>query len=475
VARSRSLLHKAVLEVIARSGIAMNTGMNSKVESGFARLREEFGELPRVKYFGHHLAHAAASAFTSGFDTAAVATIDGRGGPFSSAIWSAEGARIRLHAAQPYTNSLGWFYRDVTRFVGLGDFGEGKLMGLAPYGNVSDAKHRVGRLLRTGGSSWYHYETKPVPEIAGFARRNGQAVTSPPYSDFAAATQQSLEDATGTIARAALNAARSRKLCLGGGVALNCSANGRLLADGIADDIWVFPAAGDAGLPVGAALLAARDTGELIAERLAAPYLGPAFSDSDIERALQSEPAIKVRRPPDVHVAAAELIVAGSIVGWFQGRMELGPRALGNRSILADPRDAAIRDRVNEIKGREKWRPLAPAVLVERVDDYFTARPSNDFMLFAVQATPKCRTEAPAIVHIDGSARPQLVRKETNASFHALISAFDRKTRVPILLNTSFNRAGEPIVCNPADALRTFTKSGLDALVIGPFVVERCR
>jgi carbamoyltransferase len=474
-ARSRSLLHKAALEIIARSGIAMNGGMNSKVESGFSRLREEFGELPSVKYFGHHLAHAAAAVFTSGFDAAAISTIDGRGGPFSSAIWSAEGTRIRLHAAQPYTNSLGWFYRDVTRFVGLGDFGEGKLMGLAPYGNVSDAKPRVQRLLRTGGNSWYRYEAKPVPEIAGFERRNGELVTAPPYSDFAAATQQSLEHAASTIARAAVNAARSRNLCLGGGVALNCSANGRLLADGIADDIWVFPAAGDAGLPVGAALLAAREEGELIAERLAAPYLGPAFSDSDIERALRSEPGIQVRRPPDVHVAAAELIAAGSIVGWFQGRMELGPRALGNRSILADPRNAAIRDRVNEIKGREKWRPLAPAVLVERVDEYFSTRPSNDFMLFAVQATAKCRTEAPPIVHVDGSARPQLVRRETNAAFHALISEFNRQTGVPILLNTSFNRAGEPIVCDPADALRTFTNSGLDALVIGPFVVNRCQ
>jgi carbamoyltransferase len=155
--------------------------------------------------------------------------------------------------------------------------------------------------------------------------------------------------------------------------------------------------------------------------------------------------------------------------------MELGPRALGNRSILADPRSVAIRDRVNAIKGREKWRPLAPSVLAERSDDYFAARPTNDFMLFAVPATQRCKAEAPAIVHVDGSARPQLVRRETNATFHALISAFDRLTGVPIVLNTSFNRAGEPIVCTPSDAVRSFASSGLDALVIGPFIVTRCQ
>jgi carbamoyltransferase len=474
-ARNRSLLHKGVLELVARSRIPINAGMNAKVSSGFARLREEFGELPRVRYFGHHLAHAAATAFTSGFDKAAVATIDGRGGPFSSVIWSARRSELRLHAAQPYTNSLGWFYRDVTRFVGLGDFGEGKLMGLAPYGSVPQAENRVRRMISTGGDSWYRYQAKPTADIAGFSRRNGQPVTSSPYRDFAAASQQTLEEAAAAIARDAVDAAGSRNLCLGGGVALNCSANGRLLAAGIADDIWVFPAAGDAGLPVGAALLAARDAGQLITERLSAPYLGPGFSDQEIERALRGEDSIQVRRCVDVHVAAAELLSRGSIIGWFQGRMELGPRALGNRSILADPRNAQVRDRVNDIKGREKWRPLAPAVLAERADDFFTARPPNDFMLFAVQATPKCRAEAPAVVHVDLSARPQLVRRETNAPLHALISAFDALAGVPILLNTSFNRAGEPIVCSPADALRTFLDSTLDALVMGPFLITRCQ
>jgi carbamoyltransferase len=364
----------------------------------------------------------------------------------------------------------------VTRFVGLGDFGEGKLMGLAPYGSAAGARDRVRRLLQTGGDSWYRYEAKPDAELTGFAgRRNGERVTCPPYSDFAAATQHSLEEATGRVARAAVNVSSSRNLCLGGGVALNCSANGRLLADGVADDIWVFPAAGDAGLPLGAALLAAREDGELVAERLAAPYLGPQYTDAEIERALRNEAGIHVKRPSDVHIEAAERLAAGSIIGWFQGRMELGPRALGNRSILADPRSVTIRDKVNDIKGREPWRPLAPAVLADRADDYFATRPPSDFMLFAVPATARCIAEAPAVVHIDGSARPQLVRAETNASFHALISAFDRLTRVPILLNTSFNLAGEPIVCSPADALRTFARSKLDAVVIGPFVVTRCQ
>jgi carbamoyltransferase len=254
---------------------------------------------------------------------------------------------------------------------------------------------------------------------------------------------------------------------------MNCSANGNLLAAGIADDMWLFPASGDAGLSVGAALLCARDIGELTPRRIESPYFGPEFGDAEIEAALASDSRVSYCRPESFSNEVARSLAAGNVVGWFQGRMELGPRALGNRSILADPRSAAMRDKVNRVKGREMWRPLAPSVLAERAAEYFVNVPPNAFMLFATQVREVTREVAPAIVHIDGSARPQPVTRELNAPFYDLISSFATMTGVPIVLNTSFNAAGEPIVCTPGDAVRTFLATGMDMLAIGPFVASR--
>lgn len=252
---------------------------------------------------------------------------------------------------------------------------------------------------------------------------------------------------------------------------MNCSANGKLLASGIADDIWLFPASGDAGLSVGAALLCARDEGTLHPQRVDSPYWGPVFRDVEIELALGDR--VHVERPSNLASAVAKEIADGKIVGWFQGRMELGPRALGNRSILADPRSTELRDKVNRVKGREHWRPLAPSVLAEDAAEWFERVPPNAFMLFAVQATRLAKERAPAIVHVDGSARPQPVTRELNAPYYDLIRAFGELTGVPILLNTSFNAAGEPIVCTPADAMRTFLATDLDLLAIGPFIARK--
>ena len=255
-------------------------------------------------------------------------------------------------------------------------------------------------------------------------------------------------------------------------MALNCAANGRLLAGGDFAPVWAFAASGDAGLGIGAALLAAAEAKELAPKRLDRADLGPEFDAKTVEAALSAERAITFERSSRVAEEVAERLAEGQIVGWFQGRMELGPRALGNRSILASPRTREIRDRVNRLKGREHWRPLAPSVLAERARDYFHLSGESPFMLFAANVRAEVRHEVPAIVHVDGSARPQTVRRDQNPALHSLIAAFERRTGVPLVLNTSFNAAGEPIVCTPTDAIRTFLATGLDALVCGDFIVR---
>jgi carbamoyltransferase len=472
-ARRRSLLHKKVLDAASRIGLARDAGMHPMVEEGFRKLEEQYGKLPPVKYYGHHLAHAAAAYLTSGFDESAVVTMDGRGGPLSAATWHARGAEIERLDEEPYTNSLGWFYRDCTRYIGLGDFGEGKLMGLAPYGHAAAQLDTINRIMDTAESRWFRYRAAPSESVIGFPRRRDEDVLTGHYADFAAATQHALERGYERAVRSATGRSHSKKLCVGGGVAMNCSANGKLLAAGIADDMWLFPASGDAGLSVGAALLCARDIGELTPRRIESPYFGPEFNDAEIEAALASDSRVSYCRPERFSNEVARSLAAGNVVGWFQGRMELGPRALGNRSILADPRSAAMRDKVNRVKGREMWRPLAPSVLAERAAEYFVNVPPNAFMLFATQVREVTREVAPAIVHIDGSARPQPVTRELNAPFYDLISSFATMTGVPIVLNTSFNAAGEPIVCTPGDAVRTFLATGMDMLAIGPFVASR--
>ena len=472
-ARRRSRLHKKALDVASRAGIAPNLGMHPMVAEGFRGLEARYGKLPPVKYYGHHLAHAAAAYLTSGFDEAAVVTIDGRGGPLSAATWHARENRIDVLDEEPYTNSLGWFYRDCTRFLGLGDFGEGKLMGLAPYGHAAEQISRINALIDTTDARWFRYRTAPSEDVTGFPRRESEDVLSGPYADFAAATQHALERGYERAVRSAVGRARTRKVCVGGGVALNCSANGKLLQSAVAEDMWLFPASGDAGLSVGAALLCARDIGELAPRRIESPYHGPEYTDTEIESALRSEPRITYTRPGNLSVEVAKSIAGGCVTGWFQGRMELGPRALGNRSILADPRTIAMRDKVNRVKGREMWRPLAPSVLADHAAEYFVRVPPNAFMLFATQVKELAREVAPAIVHVDGSARPQPVSRALNAPYYELISAFNALTGVPIVLNTSFNAEVEPIVCSPADALRTFLSTELDLLAIGPFVVKK--
>jgi carbamoyltransferase len=471
--RRRTMAHKHALSIALKLGIARDAGMNPLVADAFHLLEKRYGTLPPVRFYGHHLSHAAAAYLTSGLDDAAVATLDGRGGALSSATWHAHDVQIARLEDEPYSNSLGWFYRDCTRYAGLGDFGEGKLMGLAPYGDARGQLAAVNQLIDTVDARWFRYKRPPRDAGIGFGARAHDELLEGPWRDFAAAAQHALERGYERAVRSAIGASRSRNLCVGGGVAMNCSANGKLLASGIADRMWLFPASGDAGLSVGAALLASRDMGAATHARIDSPYWGPAFTDDECEKVLNATSGVSFTRAQDLSNEVAAVLARGDVVGWFQGRMELGPRALGNRSILADPRSVAMRDKANRVKRREQWRPLAPSILAERTGEWFEMVPPNSFMLFAVQARPITRERAPAIVHVDGSARPQPVSRALNPRYYDLIGAFERTTGVPILLNTSFNDAGEPIVCTPADAVRTFLATDLDALVLGPFIARK--
>jgi carbamoyltransferase len=470
--RTRALLHKAAIDVAVRAHVAPNVGLETVIAQGLDRVRRHFGSLPPVKYYGHHEAHAAAAFLTTGFERAAVLTMDGRGGPHATVAWEGRGHSVKSLATEPYTNSLGYYYFDITRYIGLGEFGEGKTMGLASYGDPSRFAGEFGELLDSTAGRWYEYKRKPGPDLFGFGPRRDQPITGAPYPEFAAAAQAALEHAVQRTVRWLLKG-RSEPLCLSGGVALNCSSNGKLRALFPDVPISVFPAAGDAGLGIGAALLLAAEHGEYRRTAIDHAYWGPEFTPAECEAALRAAKGIRFTRPTDVIEDVAERLASGDIVGWFQGRMEIGPRALGNRSILADPRTVVMRDRVNRVKSRELWRPLAPAVLAERASEFFDMKGESPFMLFAVPVRKEKAAVIPAVVHVDGSARPQTVTAAQNPRMHALISAFARRTGVPIVMNTSFNGAGEPVVCAPADAIKTFLASGMNVLALGDYVVTR--
>jgi carbamoyltransferase len=473
VLRRRSLIHKRLLDASLHLALSHNWSMHPTVAQGFALLRQRYSKVPPVRYYEHHLAHAAAAYFTSDFERAAIVTMDGRGGSYASVTWKAEGSRISRTRAEPFTNSLGQFYGQCTHYLGLGRWGEGKTMGLASYGDRGVYASKVSSLVDFPPASWYDHHGSMGEKVLGFPARQDEPIVESPFPDFAAACQESVERSVMRVVASAIQDAKSRNVCMGGGVMLNCSSNGALMASDVADSISVFPAAGDNGLSTGAALLCAQELGELNREGLANDYWGPGFSDAEHERALQGEPRVVYHRSPDIAREVAGALAGKKVVGWFQGRMELGPRALGNRSILADPRTTEIRDRVNRLKGREWWRPLAPVVLAEHASEYFTLKGPSPFMLFAAQVRPEMRSRVPAIVHIDGSARPQTLRRDQNPQLYNLLLAFQRLTDIPMLLNTSFNVAGEPIVCTPEDSIRSFLAAKLDMLVLGDYVVSR--
>ena len=455
----------------------------------FARQRD--GEKPfldrfaatkaQFRFVEHHLAHAISAYAYSGFDDAAVLVLDGRGAWEATSLWQGRDGKLEHIWTIPWPNSLGLFYAQFTYFLGFTPYSdEWKVMGLAPFGEPgidlrefivpNDKPYKVSSRLLLGKNS------APLADIISRLgpKRVPESDIEARHKNLAFAVQQACEEAMMTLAHAAVQKTGSRNLCLAGGVALNSKANGKILSSGIVDRIFVQPAAGDDGVCLGAALAPYMDNGgKLPVHKMRHAYLGSGSSDEEIRKVLETY-RLRTTYVPDPAAVAAEMLANGKILGWFQGRMEFGPRALGSRSILADPRDPEMNAKVNNaVKFREAWRPFAPSMLAEVANEYIESATDSPFMVLTAQVKPEKRSVIPAVTHVDGSARPQTVERDVNPLYWRLIREFGNRTGVPVVMNTSFNLRGEPIVCAPTDAIRTFFTSGMDALVIGSFVVEK--
>lgn len=426
---------------------------------------------PRVHFVNHHISHALSSFLFSGFPEANVISLDATGGDSSGLLGVGRG--IDLEVVQPIANDTSWgvFYGMVTGVLGFRPHSdEGKVMGLAAYGTPHP--EWIDFIDWDRAVPWIHRKG-----MKAFVGRQPQRDANAPlvtfHKDLAATLQAVFERGVLQMAKFLHDRTGLKTFCLGGGCALNCSANGRLLREPYVDDLFVQPAAHDASTALGAAAFVhAKLTGQRPKSVFRHAYWGPQFSSDDVAALLRRAKIARHERPSDIEGAAADLLAQGRILGWFQGRMEVGPRALGGRSILADPRTPQMKDRVNkDVKGREPWRPFAPSFLDDAFAPFVTKPHPSPFMILAFQGTPGHIEKIPAAAHIDRTIRVQTVSKETNPRYHGLIRKFREKTGVPALLNTSFNIAGQPIVCTPFDALSTFFASGLDALVMEDYIV----
>jgi carbamoyltransferase len=437
------------------------------------RFRGSTAARSRWHFVAHHLAHAASAFHPSPFDRAAILTLDGRGEKATTGYALGAGTDIEWLGQVHMPHSLGMLYERVTEYLGfLHSADEYKVMALASYGRPRYAAE-FRELIRLGPDGQYTIAPLRLEEQFGPARRRGGPI-EPRHLDIAQSLQLVLEETVLTLARWLHEASGCDDLCLAGGVALNCVMNARLRDRGPFRRIWVQPAAGDAGTALGAALwIDARErAGGGRDYRMDHAFLGPGFDDGEIEAFLRWT-KVPYRRLADVAEEAAELLARDKIIGWFQGRMEFGPRALGARSILASPLGAAMQARLNEIKDREDFRPVAPVVLEEEVADWFVGGDVSPFMLFVYDVRPEKADRIPAVRHVDATARIQTINRAQHPLYYDLLKAFRARTGVPVLVNTSFNTRGEPIVCTPRDAVESFWTSPLDALVIGSYLLEK--
>ncbi|HZU35558.1 MAG TPA: carbamoyltransferase C-terminal domain-containing protein [Gemmataceae bacterium] len=441
-------------------------------------LRERFrGARPdgpyRWHFVPHHLAHAVSAFHASPFTQAAVLTLDGRGEKATTGYARGMGNRLEWLGQVHMPHSLGLLYERVTEYLGfLHSSDEYKVMALASFGKprfVAEFRDMV----RLGPEGQYTIEPLRLEERFGPARQRGGPLTQAHY-DIAHSLQVVLEESVLEIARWLHQATGEDNLCMAGGVALNCVMNARLRDRGPFREIWVQPAAGDAGTALGAALwIDAKQRGtDERAWVMDHAFLGPAYEDEEIEQFLRWT-KVPYRRMSNVAEEVTDLLVQDKVIGWFQGRMEFGPRALGARSIIASPIHAEMQARLNEIKDREDFRPVAPVVLEEEAKNWFVGARVSPFMLFVFDVPPEKADRIPAVRHVDGTARIQTINRQQNAVYYDLLKAFQARTGVPVLINTSFNTRGEPIVCTPRDAVECFWTSPLDALAIGSFLLEK--
>jgi carbamoyltransferase len=471
----------------------------------------------RLLFAEHHQSHAASAFYPSPFEEAAVLTIDGVGEWSTTSTGLGRGRQLEMHKEIMWPHSLGLLYSAFTYYTGFKvNSGEYKVMGLAPYGEPKYAQTILEHLLdlKPDGSfrvnqDYFDYCTGLTMTNARFDALFGGPPRKPEElvrqrdMDLAASVQKVTEEVMLRLTRSLAQETGAKNLCLAGGVALNCVANGKILRDSKFERLWIQPAAGDAGGSLGAALAAYHlykdQPRQLNGDRdgMAGAYLGPAFAQGDIEGRLRAAGAVfEAVGDDEVIAGTADALAAGQAVGWFQGRMEFGPRALGARSILGDARSPSMQKMLNlKVKYRESFRPFAPSVLREKVADWFELDDDSPYMLLVADVVPArrrlmnedeealfgidklnvVRSQIPAVTHVDYSARVQTVHADTNPRYHALLQAFEARTGCPVLVNTSFNVRGEPIVCTPEDAFRCFMGTEIERLVAGNCVLDKTR
>lgn len=455
--------------------------------------------LPFFHWVPHHIAHAASAYYPSNFNLAGILVIDGIGEDATALLAHGSGTQIEIAQRISMPNSLGFLWEKFSKFLGFSEYDASKVMGLAGYGNPLTYQEHFRKFLHYNGDGTFHIDN----DVLQFRQPNFDSLISlfgpmdtqevPGHSqkgrDIAATLQSMTDDIMLSLVTYLHTQHPCDALCIAGGVALNCTSNWVVKEQGPYQRIYIPSAPNDAGTALGAALyyyynqsahtterrgpVQAQPT--LVTDAMPHPYTGPSFTDAAIHQLLQAQP-YPFRKSSNVEQEAAKLLANGKIVAWFQGRMELGPRALGNRSLLADPRDMNMRDVLNrKVKHREIFRPFAPSVLEEHAADWFEMGKFSEsyrYMLYACPVHKDKMNKIPAVVHTDDTARIQTVSKDVNSRYHQLISQFYELTGVPLVLNTSFNDS-EPIVCTPQDALNTFNKTQIDVLVLGDYIVER--
>ena len=423
-----------------------------------------------VRWVPHHVAHAASATFASGFDPCSVLVLDGRGERSSHLAARSVGGQLQVLAAQTLPHSLGILYEELTAHLGFRrSSDEYKVMAMASYGEPSFLG-AFRELVRSDGAGGFTVGSVDLGAFAP-ALAPGAEFTAQ-HAALACTVQRRLEEVLLELAAWLHERTGDRDLVMAGGVALNCVANSVLWRDGPFERVWVQPAAGDAGTALGAALQVAHELGDRPAPMTTAA-LGRGWDDAALAARLDTA-GVAFERPDDVADAVAEALAANQVVAWFQGRSEFGPRALGHRSLLADPREAANLEKLNDIKGREQFRPVAPMVLVERAAEIFDGGPiPSPYMLFTHRVRAGWPERIPAVVHVDGTARIQTVDRRDEPLMARCLERFEERTGVPVVVNTSLNTAGRPMVDDPRDALECFGSSPVDLLAIGPYVVQR--
>lgn len=449
-------------------------------------LEHHFGSAPPVVLVNHQLAHVASAFFPSGFDDAMCMSYDAYGDKLSLAMGVGSKDGVEIIETRPHENSLGMFYATITSFLGfMPGEDEYKVMGLAPYGNegvdlsafiqVASDGYQVNqdfiRSNPTPGSTYEQFYSQKLIDLLGKPRRKGEKITQR-HMDIAAAAQKSLENCALSLVKYLHKVTGLKRLCLAGGVALNCSVNGVLSKLPFIEEIFIQPSASDRGLPLGCALYIAHQKGEKL-KPITHVFYGPKYDSEEVEKAIKLA-GFEADKIDDPGKIAAQLLVQGKIIGWHQGRSEFGPRALGHRSILAHPGLNNMKNEINlRVKFREEFRPFAPSVLEEFASKIFFLKHPSRFMTQACDVRPEWIERLPATTHVNNTGRVQTVDKTTNPVFYNLIRHFYDLTGLPVVLNTSFNIKGQPIVETPLEALSTFAGTGIDALIMGDYLITK--